>query len=91
MMATHKKFADNAGSDQGLRCPLTESIYIVVYVDEQRMLRSDGTDTPVDLDLRCPQIVLGPLSCVARHTSLVLVGSSPSAVKHYENVPTKMK
>ena len=59
-------FADNAGPDQpahlltqadlGLRCPLTESMDTVVYVDEQRMIRSDCTDAHADLDLRCPQI-----------------------------------
>ena len=54
--ALHKKraliqFVDNAGPDQpahqadlGLHCPLTESMDTVVYVDEQRMSRSDCTD-----------------------------------------------
>ena len=42
-----------AQADQGLRCPLTESMDIVVYVDEQRMSRSDSTDAHAHLDLRC--------------------------------------
>ena len=48
---------DYAQADQGLRCPHTESMDTVVYVDEQRMIRSDFTDADADLDLRCPQIV----------------------------------
>ena len=31
----------------------------VVYVDEQRTLRSDCTDAHADLDLRCPQMYKG--------------------------------
>ena len=46
----------NPQADQGLRCPLTESINTVVYVDEQRMLRSDYTDAHTDLDLHGPKI-----------------------------------
>ena len=51
------QFADNAGPDkayQGLHCPLTESMDIVVYmyVDEQRMSISDCTDANAHLDLR---------------------------------------
>ena len=38
------QFADSAGPDQGLRCPLTELMDTVVYVDEQGMLRSDCMD-----------------------------------------------
>ena len=45
-----------AQADQGLHCPLTESMDTVVHDDEQRMLRSDCTDAHADLDLRCPQI-----------------------------------
>ena len=30
-------FADNAGPDQGLRYPLTETLDIVVYIDEKKM------------------------------------------------------
>ena len=33
-----------AQADLGLRCPLTESMAIVVYVDELRKSRSDCTD-----------------------------------------------
>ena len=46
----------NAQAELGLHCPLTELMNTVVYVDEQRMLRSDCTDAHVDLDLRCSQI-----------------------------------
>ena len=34
----------NAQADKSLHCPLTESMDTVVYVDEQRMSRSDCTD-----------------------------------------------
>ena len=38
------RFADNAGPDQGLRCPLTESIDTVVHIDEQmRIIKMDRT------------------------------------------------
>ena len=36
--------AQNAQADLGFRCLLTESMDTVVYVDEQRMSRSDCTD-----------------------------------------------
>ena len=45
-----------AQADLGLRCPLIESVDIVVYVDEQKMPRLDCTDAHTDLDLCCPQI-----------------------------------
>ena len=51
------QFADNARPDHGLHCPLTMTIYVAVYIDEQRMLKSDCTDAPADLDLHCLQIV----------------------------------
>ena len=44
---------------QGLCCSLTESMFTVVYVDEQRMLRSDCTYAHADLDLSYPQICKG--------------------------------
>ena len=65
---------DNAGpdkpvqkmqADQGLHCPLTESMDSVVYANKQRMLSSDCTDAHADLDLECRQIVKGPFSCIA--------------------------
>ena len=57
------QFADNAGPDQPSfmqadkdHCwALTESKDAVVYVDQQRMSRSDCTDVHTDLDLRWPQ------------------------------------
>ena len=44
-----------AQADLDLRCPLTdsESIDIVVYVNEQRMSRSECTDAHAHLDIRC--------------------------------------
>ena len=42
-------------SDQGLHCPLTESMDTVVYVNEQTMLRSDCMHAHADLDLHCLQ------------------------------------
>ena len=55
------QFADNAGpdqlhiciADQGLHCPHTESMDTVVYVEEERMSRSDCTDVHAHLDLPC--------------------------------------
>ena len=44
--------ARSAG-DNGLRCPLTESMDNVVYVDEQRRPWSDCADAQSDLGLRC--------------------------------------
>ena len=41
-----------AQADQGLRCLLTKSLDIVVYDDEQRMLRSDCTDAHTHLDIQ---------------------------------------
>ena len=47
------RFAYNADQDQPtLDCPLTMGT--AVYVEEQRILRSDCTNTHADLDLRCP-------------------------------------
>ena len=46
-----------AQADQGLRCPLTESMDIVVHVDEQRIYRSDCTDVHAHQDLSCSDMV----------------------------------
>ena len=51
----HIQYAGSADLDQAaqfLRFPLTESMAIVVYVDEQKMTRSDCMDALADLDLR---------------------------------------
>ena len=42
-----------AQADQDRSCSLTESMYTVVYVDEQTMLRSDCWDAHAHLELRC--------------------------------------
>ena len=44
---------DNAGPDQPahMHCPLSESMATIVYVEKQRMLRSDCMDVHADLDL----------------------------------------
>ena len=42
----------HAQPDQGLRCPLTESMDAFVYVDKQRMSRLDCMDAHAHLDLR---------------------------------------
>ena len=47
----------NAQADQDLSCPLAELMNIVVYVDEQRMSRSDCTDGHDHLDIRCSHMV----------------------------------
>ena len=52
------QFANNEG-DQGLRCPLSESMGDVVYVNKQRMLRSDCMNAHADLDVHCPQMYKG--------------------------------
>ena len=39
-----------AQADLGLRCPLTESVDIVVYVNKQKLPRLDCTDAHTDLD-----------------------------------------
>ena len=57
---TLKRFADNAGPDQGIRCHLTESIDIVIYVDGQKMFRSNSTDAHAQADLRFSQMAEGP-------------------------------
>ena len=49
----------NTGSDQPAHL-LTESVDTVVYVHEQRILRSDCTDVQSVQGLCCQQIALGP-------------------------------
>ena len=57
------QFADNAGQISlrilGLRCPNTESMGIVVCVDEQRMSKSDFTDALAHQDHRCSNMAKG--------------------------------
>ena len=48
-----KKIAPFWLADQGLRCLLTESMAIIVYIDEQRMSRLDCSDAHIHLDHRC--------------------------------------
>ena len=51
-----KRFADSVDPDQPareLRCPLTESMDPVVFVDEERMSRSDCRNTHARLGFRC--------------------------------------
>ena len=59
-----------AQTDQGLRCPLTESMD-TVYVDEQRMCRSDCSDAHAHLDIRCLHLSLGPFSHVVHYCLFV--------------------
>ena len=40
-----------AQTDLGLRCPLTKFMHVVVCAEEQRMSRSDLTDSYADMDL----------------------------------------
>ena len=49
------QFLDNAGPDQPVH-PLTESMDTIVYVNEQRILRSDCMDVYTDLNLQCSHI-----------------------------------
>ena len=49
----------NAQADQDLRCPFTVSIDNVVYVNEQRMTRSDCTDAHAHLDRHCSLMAFG--------------------------------
>ena len=64
-----------AQADQGLHCPLTESMETVVYVNKQRMLRSDCADAHTDLDIHCPQ-VYRPFSCIVHHMIILICLSS---------------
>ena len=56
------QFADKAGPDLGLHCPLTESVDTVVYVDKQRMSRSNCTDVYAVQNLHSLQRALVKLS-----------------------------
>ena len=50
------QLAGNAGPDQPVHmCRLTESMDAKVYVDEQRLRRSDCSDEYADLDHHCSQ------------------------------------
>ena len=40
-------------ADQDFHCLFTDSMDIVVYVEDQRMSRSDCTDVHIHLDLCC--------------------------------------
>ena len=63
---------------QGLHCPLTESMDTVVYVDEQRMLRSGCIDAHADLDCHCSQKHKGSFPHIAHHIrKMVVVGRWP--------------
>ena len=72
------QFGDNTGpdrsvqADQGLCYPLTESMGTVIYIHEQRMLRSDCMDVHADLDLHCQQIVYRALLHAYISSCLVL-------------------
>ena len=57
--------AGNAQADQGLHCPLTKSMDIVVYVHEQKLSSSFCMDVHAHLDLCCWYMVCGPFSYVA--------------------------
>ena len=67
LRATHEKGSyaicgqHSAGSafaqaSLGLRCPLTESMDTVVYVDQQRMPKTDCMDALAHPDLRCSHV-----------------------------------
>ena len=51
----------NAQADLGLRCPLSESMDTILYVDEQRM----STDAQARQGLCYSQFAPEPFSCVA--------------------------
>ena len=48
-----------------------ESFDIVVYVDDQRMLRSDCTDVHTDLSLRCSQMTSESFSQGVYHMTAI--------------------
>ena len=56
-----------AQADQGLQCQLTESMDTVVYMDEQRMPKSDCAEAHDHLDLCCLHIACRPFSHVVHH------------------------
>ena len=62
------QFANNAGPDN-LHCLLTESMDIVVYVNKQRMPRSDCTDAQAHLDLRCSHMAYRFFSHLVHHVA----------------------
>ena len=45
-----------AQAELGLHCPLSASMDTVVYVEQQRMRRSDCTDPHADLGLQCSRM-----------------------------------
>ena len=51
-----------AQADQCFICPCAESMDIIVYVDVQRMHKSDCMDAQADLNLRCSRMTKGPSS-----------------------------
>ena len=54
------QIAENEGSDLGLCCPFTELIDTEVYVDEQRVPKSNCTDAYVEVVLCCSYLTYGP-------------------------------
>ena len=56
--------------DQGLHCPLSKSMDIVVYVYKLGMTRSACMDAHYDLDRQSSQMTQGPFSHIAIHMIL---------------------
>ena len=52
---------------EGIRCQPRGSMDTVIYVDKQRMFRSDYTDGKADLGLRCLHMTKEPFSHVVHH------------------------
>ena len=57
-------------TDLGLRCPLTESIDTVVYVNEQRMPISDYMGANANLDLRYSFVAYVTFSHISHHNAI---------------------
>ena len=62
----------NVQADQGLHCPLPESMDTVVYIDKRRMSRSDCMDANAHLDLRCLHSTQEPFYHVAHHMNFYI-------------------
>ena len=68
LRTTQDKFSVFAQADLGLRYPLTESMDTLIYVDEQRMPRSDCINAHYDLGLQCSHMAKEPFLHVAYYS-----------------------
>ena len=72
----------NAQADQGLRCPLTESVDTVVYVDELRLLKAYCTDAHADLDVCYSHMAFLPRRASYVHNLTLRTRAAYRGAKH---------